>query len=442
MRILESYLNEYKKTTKDEQKIISNKMLKYIIGSCLKKMLRRAFNWMSTSMIGTLTKYATASEWGLLPPFRPQVIKSDSKLSSFLKSTIEENPGKNNETFGDWVMTYKPPNCLEITPSSFDHFLTLASGSSGDSYEFNLNIASIFHILLLSSLYAYLCLMKQLKHSLGNADEKEIRKNGGRFCNAIRIFYLVSHSNVMKAYFTCVRLPFDHPKFENHSYFSSFMDKAIHSQLGWTELGEKSDSEDIGVDEGVSKDSDVRAVYRGSLMSFVDHYAALRLLERRSIRLPAEEMIKLSLIAVKSPKLYYFPWDDLVKVIEKTCEDFRSTSTSDSGPVESEDMINKITKHIAEIMARHTDTGNKDSTSELNNVILAFNTLLNLNKTNSKLERTQYPPFTACIHCESSLAAVIYHLHGIQVLSNSESNRDLLKLFPASPSLHSSSFTP
>jgi hypothetical protein len=37
MKILESYLNEYKQADPPNRSTISNIMLKYIIGSCLKK---------------------------------------------------------------------------------------------------------------------------------------------------------------------------------------------------------------------------------------------------------------------------------------------------------------------------------------------------------------------------------------------------------------------
>ena len=56
-------------------------------------------------------------------------------------------------------------------------------------------------------------------------------------------------------------------------------------------------------------------------MSFVDHYAGLRILERRSIALPADENIKLSLIGIKHPTLYYLLWEEMEKVIEM-CLDF------------------------------------------------------------------------------------------------------------------------
>ena len=51
-------------------------------------------------------------------------------------------------------------------------------------------------------------------------------------------------------------------------------------------------------------------------MSFVDHYAGLRILERQSIALLADENIKLSLIGIKHPTLYYHLWEEMEKVIE------------------------------------------------------------------------------------------------------------------------------
>ena len=106
------------------------------------------------------------------------------------------------------------------------------------------------------------------------------------------------------------------------------------------------------------------------------------------------------------------------KVIE-TCLDFHpSNSLGCLG------IIAKIEERVLEM------------TNSTNNVILIFKTLLKLK--NSKPVETQptYPPFSACIHCESSLAAILCQLHGNWILSL---NASLLKLFQASPFLHSSS---
>ena len=61
-------------------------------------------------------------------------------------------------------------------------------------------------------------------------------------------------------------------------------------------------------------------------MSFVNHYAGLRILEWRSIALPADENIKLSLIGIKHPMLYYCSWEEMEKVIE-TCLDFHPSNS-------------------------------------------------------------------------------------------------------------------
>lgn len=154
-------------------------------------------------------------------------------------------------------------------------------------------------------------------------------------------------------------------------------------------------------------------------MSFIDHYAGLRLLERRSFYLPSDEKIKLSLIAVKDPALRYFPWEEMESVIHKTCQDFTS-STTNPVQVGGQDTINKIREHL-----RKTDG------STNNSAIVSFNTLLRYHETNKQLVDSQYPPFPACIHCESSLAAILCQLHGTGIQNNS----DLHELFQACPFL-------
>ena len=169
---------------------------------------------------------------------------------------------------------------------------------------------------------------------------------------------------------------------------------AIHIKLcdlGWIKREmEVEDSNDNDGDkeenyiEG-SKGLDMMLIYRRALMSFVNHYAGLHILEQQSIALLADENIKLSLIGIKHPTLYYRSWEEMEKVIE-TCLDFcPSNSLGCLG------IITKIEEQVLEM------------TNSTNNVILTFKTLLKLK--NSKLVKTQptYPPFSTCIHCESSL---------------------------------------
>jgi hypothetical protein len=427
MRILESYLNEYKQSnmTNDERSSISDKMSKYIIGSCFKKMYRRAFHWASSFMIGILT-FNTLD--GVAP--LSIAIKPDHRLSMFLKATTEDRPS--SSTFGQWVMTYHPSKSLDKLPS-LDDFLTPASGSS--DYQFDQNIAATFHNLLVSSLYAYLCLMKRLspfiaKANIAKADEEKVRRCVGPFSNAILILYLVSHSNAMKAHFTYMGLPLTYPTHQASDYYKKQVDKfitAIYTRMGWDQdevLPEATDDEDGNPQENYVEDfkeNDARSIYRRSLMSFVDHHAALRLLQRRSLRLPADEMIELSLIAVKQPPApRYFPWEEMEKVIHKTCQDFKSTTPN---PVEGQDMINKIEEHLR----RNEIPDDK--------AILPFKTLLEIHDNNEQKVNSQYPFFNACIHCESSLATILRHLHYVD-------NSDLHELFQACPSSHSSPFIP
>ena len=167
-----------------------------------------------------------------------------------------------------------------------------------------------------------------------------------------------------------------------------------------------------------SKGLDTMLVYRRALMSFVDHYAGLHIIEWQSIALLADENIKLSLIGIKHPMLYYCSLEEMEKVIE-TCLDFHpSNSLGCLG------IIAKIEERVLEM------------TNSTNNVIITFKTLLKLK--NSKPVETQptYPPFSTCIHCESSLAVILCQLHGNWI---SSLNVSLLEFFQATPFSHSSS---
>jgi hypothetical protein len=176
--------------------------------------------------------------------------------------------------------------------------------------------------------------------------------------------------------------------------------------------------------------SETKLIYRKSIMSFVDHYAALRLLERRCTRLPVDETIKLSLITVNHKNLCYLSWEDMEKVIKKMCRDFSSTNTSNYDG--SQDVIDKLKKLIE-----------SEPDSENSLAIVAFKSLLKFSSSSTPLNERQYPPFKARIHCESSLAAILSQLHDHGThWQDSNDEDDLRKLFQASPSSHSSSFTP
>ena len=149
-------------------------------------------------------------------------------------------------------------------------------------------------------------------------------------------------------------------------------------------------------------------------MSFVDHYAALRLLERRAVYLPADEMIKLSLVAVKHPKAYYSTWEQMEKVIHKTCQDFRSTTTTPN-PVEGQDIINRLKGLIQESLNQAP-------------AIVSFQVLLKQHATAQDTLRH----FPASIHCESSLATILCQIHD----APNASNLSLRELFQACSSSH------
>ena len=325
-------------------------------------------------------------------------------------------------------MTYHPDRDKRQNElPSLDDFLTPASGSS--NYQFDQNIARVFHSLLLSSLYAYLCLMEQLLQSTKTAKEEQIRRNVGSFSNAVRILYFVSHSNAMKAYFTLVGLPLLYPAYRDSGYYKNQLRYAIHTKLNLPIMLEAYDYGDRDSDPQENyvedfKENNALSIYRRSFMSFVDYYASLRILERRCSRLPADTTIKLSLFAVRHPKIYYFPWEEMEKVILKTCQDFRSTTTSN--PVEGQDMINKIKGHL--------DRSEGSRTSD--KVIDSFKTLLMMHRYEQILNLQPYPLFPASIHCEAFLAAILCQL------LDSVNNLELHKLFQACPSSHTSSFIP
>jgi len=349
MRIIESYLNEYKASDQSEKLSISKKMFKYTIGSCFKKMRRRVFDWRSIYRISSLTTFV---ETGFRPDFPFQTrANPDRRLSKLLRTVIEGA----QQTLGEWLMTFHPIKDQTKLASSLTTFLTHASGPS--DYLFN-DIAPIFLDILLSSLYAYLCLMKQI-HSCVTADpkSKEVSKYVGRFSNAIRILYYVTHSNAMKICFDYGRFPmFTFLSRANSVLTYNRVDGAIskvYEMQGWPEVPKDNEGGSTPEEVNPKEDQDCQeeedsiedggqAIYRRSFMSFVDHFASLCLLERRCDRLPSGQSIELSLITVKHSESRYFPWEDMEKLILETCQDGSTTHS----PVQGQDMIDKIKAHL------------------------------------------------------------------------------------------------
>ena len=101
--------------------------------------------------------YDQESNWVELGNFKSVTIKNDQRLSDFLRMNTEWPISNNNETFGEYEMTFNPSKSLDNL-ASLDNFLTQALGPLGSTtYVFDSNIATTFHTLLLSSLYYYLC---------------------------------------------------------------------------------------------------------------------------------------------------------------------------------------------------------------------------------------------------------------------------------------------
>ena len=162
-------------------------------------MYRRAFFWRSGYLISNLTLLAGT---GHLPAFQNVTANPDRKLLKFLRTVVEDS---RKLTVGGWLMTFHPCKGHDELAS---HLRTFLDNASGDSvYRFDNKIASIFLDLLVSSLYAYLCLMKLVHGYINVNTPEELPKFVGKFSNAVRGLYYVTHSYAMKAYFTHVQHP-------------------------------------------------------------------------------------------------------------------------------------------------------------------------------------------------------------------------------------------
>lgn len=172
----------------------------------------------------------------------------------------------------------------------------------------------------------------------------------------------------------------------------------------------------LGDSDDEDYENDAKSIYRKTSMSFVDHFASLRLLERRSVRIPVDESIKLFLISVKHPVTRYFPSKEMKKAIDETC---RVVGSQEDVRLEGPAMIDKIKIHLDTIKGAKCK------------VITSFQTLLKYDSGRCGETSLNYPLSLASIHCESSLAADLWQFHHCTQDSN------LRKFFQARSSLHS-----
>jgi hypothetical protein len=89
--------------------------------------------------------------------------------------------------------------------------------------------------------------------------------------------------------------------YRGSGYYKNQVRYAIHTKLNLPNMPEAQAYDDGDGDSDPQENyvedfKENLSTYRRSFMSFVDHYASLCLLERRCVRLPADETIKLSLI--------------------------------------------------------------------------------------------------------------------------------------------------
>jgi hypothetical protein len=173
-------------------------------------------------------------------------------------------------------------------------------------------------------------------------------------------------------------------------------DKEESEENGESEENEESGDKDRR-EEGDSRNGE--SIYRKSLMNLVDHVRSLRLLERRSIYLPKNDPIQLSLVAVKHSEMKYFPWGEMEKIIHEMCKD---------GGV----IIDKIKTHLGK-------------TCSEDRVVKSFRTLLAHHGGRGKAPKHNNPVFPSTIHCESSLAAILCQLY----TSDGRDSSDLWQVF-------------
>jgi len=436
MEMIRSYLNEYK-TLKPGPGLKANSrhFVKYILTSCWPKMHRRVFGWSTITLIKQLSAIN-----------HDQI--ADALRSTSESLSVEPDPDLHNflvtgkDLYLMRLLDYHPVLNPEGPPSTdlapIPEALIDATKSI-TSYTYSPDVAIDFNNILTSSLVAYairLDLVDRALHKLKGRvpNDQQLQTLQSLFDSlsvSVRAVFVITHSRVMRKHlrliFDYLKLPEDQDEGSSMHFITTLMES--HCQRSdevqrfadylkpsrvRDRSGDSAVNDDDQADDDLSSDDDdnrslghvaTSEVFRRWIMSLVEHFTSIRLLEHACDKLSESDEIKISLIGVDHWRTKVPAWSSITAMIR------------DMAPPGSVDgYIEYLETSIRNFQPTSPPPGTMAQIRE--NVLLPFHNLLK--------STPQY--INSCQHCEAVLVAVMAYIATANASQPSDSDPKMSRL--------------
>lgn len=452
---IESYLEDYRtlkgrpdSDTKTHKTRQSNrdKFQKYILTSCWPKMLSRAEHWISIEIITSICNI-TEENVTTAADFETVTIQVDRDLREFIKGGLGQNSYIPQIMEYDIYRKKKPDESFPV--DSIVNVETHIDQNLGEVYTYTSDIAVAFQHLLVSSLLSYVFRLKIVNKAvkaLPNVSDLPIPQLPPVISTAFiqlllsaQLLFVVSHSKLFKHHLKVLntRKSLSKPT-DSHAeiYAKDFETFAIWhachvnkdatlmrdievlkpatskaSAVSAVASGAPAEAPitEADADEVLPESEvEVEMVYRKWIIGLVDHFAAIRVLERVSGKLSPEGKINFSILGLNRPSLPNASWDVMVGEIRSLCEDRSLFSRAARERLLPSDFANRVIKIIETKVKQYPDdpgkSVNKTSARFESMVYSSFKKLLSTSLSGD------LPVFTGCGHCEAILMAIIHRI--------------------------------
>jgi hypothetical protein len=468
LETVRSYLNDYKTLPEGERKEISRIFVKFILTSCWPKMYRRVHSWSSLSLIKQLCAIDRNAIQDLSSRFEQPLVQPDIALLNFLQTGWDLYVPKLLDHHPDVkaCSTDAAPLPQKLLSA------IISKGSYTYSTDVAIDFHNLLTSSLIAYAVRLDYVDRALRKLNGKrlSDPEAIGPLFDVLAIAVRAIFALSHSKAMAAHMNMlsgsVRLPKDQDASDSLSFISNLIDnhcqrseeaKSLGSYLKPRGEGRNNSSQDVNSDgpssrgavtsngqnsqednsgdmwEDNSEDEVLASeftrtdltpdkndsersgthgpvVFRRWIMSLVDHFTSIRVLERACVKLPESTEINFSLLGVDHRRATLPDW--------KTMETIARQLTSAESEIGTEKFIADLKAYIEKYEPEQSLPGT--TARHRDNVLLPFQELL---KPDLDHPRT-LPVVTTCLHCEATLIAVMAYLA-------TDSNHDLGPLLQA-----------
>ena len=455
LETIRSYLSEYKTLPEDQQTGLSRIFIKFILTSCWPKMHRRLHSWPSLSLIMQLCAIDHMAFRSLNSEFEPTLVQPDTALCNFLQTgwdtyllhLLDHYP---NATSRSTTTAPLPQKLLDAITSK-----TMYTFSADVATDFHNLLTSCLIAYIIRLDYVDRALRKLDGRIL--PDSSPIKPLFDGLSVAVRAVFALSHSKAMAAYMNIVssslRLPEDRDASDALSFISDLINnhcqrskeakglaaclKPRRKTSGWTNKEGKPDdpssrgavaddgqnsNQEVNLDDNLDDNSDddlddeawamesmgstpakndselpnAPVIFRRWIMSLVDHFASVRVLERASVKLPVGDVIDFSLLGVDHRRMTLPNWTTLEAII-------RQLTMAASWHHREKYLV-----HLKAYIQKYETGDSLPGTAARyrDNVLLPFQ---------KQLKRDPNIPLTpqivtTCLHCEATLIAVMTYL--------------------------------